>query len=603
MIDKFLLRLAAARGFLAKLWALSKPYWFSKDPAEIRILGLAFTLREGVLGRLILALIFAMNILVVYMSKLLNDWNGRFYNALEEKDWAAFVYEIEYWVVLVAILIFVVVYAQWFQQLLTIRWRRWLTEVYFRDWLSNLTYYRMELVGDGTDNPEQRIEQDCAQFSSQTLDISIDLLSQVMTLFTFTAVLWGLSGSIVIPIFGGITIPGYMLWVAILYSAVGSYLTYKIGRPLVRINFDLQRYNADFRYRMTRIRENAEPIALYHGEPEEARGLSATFGNIYATWWLFMRYNKRLNWLTSFYGQIASVFPIIVAAPRYFAGIVPLGNLTQTAGAFGYVQGALSWFVDSYPTVAAWMAVVDRLTSFGEAMERAKELAEADKIKIAPTAGAEGLQVSGLDLRLPNGNLLLDEANFTVHPGETVSVGGPSGSGKTTLFRALGGLWPFGKGNVQVPEEWRVLFLPQRPYLPIGTLKDALTYPERAADTDNNRCRDVLEACLLSHLSGRLDESTNWSLALSVGEQQRLAFARALLLKPKWIFIDEGTSALDTKMEAHLYALLKERLPGTAIVSIAHRPDVVAFHERHLNIDPERHALVEGAPPAVPAPA
>ena len=257
-----------------------------------------------------------------------------------------------------------------------------------------------------------------------------------------------------------------------------------------------------------------------------------------------MKYNKRLNWLTSFYGQVASVFPMIVAAPRYFAGAVPLGNLTQTAGAFGQVQSALSWFVDSYATLAQWMAVVERLTSFGEAMERAKELEAADKIKISPDSG-EGLRVSGLDLRLPNGRLLLDEANFTVRPGETVSVGGPSGSGKTTLFRALAGLWPFGKGEVSAPAGWRVLFLPQRPYLPIGTLREALTYPDRTDAVDDETCREALEACLLGHLSGRLDETGNWSLALSVGEQQRLAFARALLLKPNWIFIDEGTAALD----------------------------------------------------------
>ncbi len=602
MIDKFLLRLAVARGFLAKLWALSKPYWFAKDRAEVRLPGFSFGISEGWLGRLLLALIFGMNILVVYMSKLLNDWNGRFFNALQEKDWSAFVHEIEYWAILVALLIFVIVYAQWFQQLLTIRWRRWLTEVYFRDWLGNLTYYRMELTGDGTDNPEQRIEQDCAQFSSQTLDISIDLLSQVMTLFAFTAVLWGLSGSIVVPIFGGITIPGYMLWVAILYSAVGSYLTYKIGRPLVRINFDLQRYNADFRYRMTRIRENAEPIALYHGEPDEARGLSATFANVYATWWMFMKYNKRLNWLTSFYGQVAGIFPIIVAAPRYFAGIVPLGNLTQTAGAFGYVQGALSWFVDSYPTVAAWMAVVDRLTTFGEAMERAKELEAADRIKVAP-GSAEGMQVRGLDVRLPNGALLLDQVNMDVAAGDTVSVGGASGSGKTTLFRALSGLWPWGDGEVSMPAGKRVLFLPQRPYLPIGTLRDALTYPERSDAFDDATCRKALEESFLGHLGGRLDEPANWSLALSVGEQQRLAFARALLLRPDWIFIDEGTSALDAPTEERLYALLKERLPGAAIVSIAHRPAVAAFHQRHLRIDPEHHTLVEDAPTDSLAPA
>ena len=391
----------------------------------------------------------------------------------------------------------------------------------------------MELVGDGTDNPEQRIEQDCAAFAEQTLDISIDLLSQVMTLVTFTAILWGLSGSIVVPIFGGITIPGYMFWAALLYSVFGSWLTYRIGRPLIGINFNLQRYNADFRYRMTRVRENAEQIALYRGEADEKRGLSGSFARIYTTWWLYMKYNKRLNWLTSFYGQVASIFPIIVASPRYFAGIVPLGVLTQTAGAFAQVQGSLSWFVDAYPTVANWMAVVDRLTSFGAAMERAKEAGAAEAgIKRAP-GPSDALAVNGVEVRLPSGALLIDRSSFEVRPGETVSLSGPSGSGKTTLFRVLAGLWPYGDGEIDTPKDWHVLFLPQRPYLPIGSLRQTLCYPEPPTKFDDEACREALEDCQLGHLVEHLEETANWSLALSVGEQQRLAFARALLAEAR----------------------------------------------------------------------
>ena len=603
MIGNLFLRLAAAHTFITKLWALARTYWFAKDVVHFRVLGFSFSVTEGWLGRGVLALIFGLNIFVVYLLKLLNDWNGRFFDAIQRKDLGAFQHEVEYWIVLVAVIIFVSVYSQWFQQLLTVRWRRWLTEVYYREWLSDLTYYRMELLGDGTDNPEQRIEQDCDAFASQTLDLSIDLLSQVMTLITFTAILWGLSGSIVMPIFGGITIPGYMVWAALVYSIVGSWLTYKIGRPLIRVNFDLQRFNADFRYRMTRIRENAESVALYKGEGDEARGLGNSFARVYANWWLFMKYNKRLNWLTSFYGQVATIFPIIVAAPRYFAGIVPLGALTQTAGAFAQAQGALSWFVDAFPNVANLMAVIDRLTSFGEAMERAKETkAREAGIAVAP-APSDALKVDNVDVRLPDGQLLIGNTSFAVGPGETVAVSGPSGSGKTTLFRVLAGLWPFGQGRVATPEGWRALFLPQRPYLPIGTLRAALCYPQPPGDVDDEACREALEACALGHLAGRLDEAANWSLALSMGEQQRLAFARALLIRPDWIFIDEGTSALDPTTEALVYKRLREALPGAAILSIAHRPDVVGFHERHLSIARAGNSLHEQLAGEVPQPA
>ena len=384
MIDRFLLSFANARTFLSKLWVLARPYWFAEERQSIGWRGYTVTVKESWIARGLLAVIVLLTIFIVYMSKLINAWNARFFNALQDKNADAFWFELKYWVVLVALFIIAFVYRFWLQQLLTIRWRRWLSEVYFRDWLADRTYYRMELVSQGTDNPEQRIEQDCANFTERTLAILLGLLLQVMTLITFASVLWDLSGSFVLPIFGGITIPGYMMWAAVLYAVVGSLATYLIGRPLVRINFELERYNADFRYRMVRIRENAESIALYRGEPDEERRLRSAFGRIFDTWWSLMTYTKRLTWLTSFYGQAAAIFPYIVAAPQYFAGQIPLGVLTQTADAFAQVQGALSWFVDTYPRLADWKAGVDRLTTFSEAMLKAKEEAaktafEADR--------------------------------------------------------------------------------------------------------------------------------------------------------------------------------------------------------------------------------
>ena len=372
MIDRFLVRIANAHSFLAKLWVLARPYWFAEERREVSLWGYSVMVKEAWVARALLAIIVLLTVFIVYMSVLFNAWNGRFINALQDRNVDVFWTELKYWVVLAAFWVATFVYRQWLQQFLTIRWRRWLSEVYFRDWLADRTYYRMELVSQGADNPEQRIELDCANFTERTVTIALGLLFQILMLITFAAVLWNLSGSITLPILGGITIPGYMMWAAIAYALVGSTATYLIGRPLVRVNFQLERYNADFRYRMVRIRENAESIALYRGEQDEQRRLRSSFGRIIDTWWDLMKYTKRLNSLTSFYGQAALIFPYVAAAPQYFAGRGQMGMVTQTADAFVQVQGALSWFVDTYQRLAEWKAGVDRLTTFSEAMVKAK---------------------------------------------------------------------------------------------------------------------------------------------------------------------------------------------------------------------------------------
>jgi putative ATP-binding cassette transporter len=594
MIDRFLVRIANARSFLSKLWVLAKPYWFAEERQALGLWGRSVIVKESWIARGLLAVIVGLSVLIVYMSKLINAWNARFFNALQDKNAEAFWAELQYWVVLVALFIVAFVYRLWLTQLLTIRWRRWLSEVYFRDWLADRTYYRLELTGQGTDNPEQRIEQDCATFCQQTLSISLGLLLQIMTLITFAAVLWNLSGAFVLPIFGGITIPGYMMWAAVAYALVGSVATYLIGRPLVQVNFQLERYNADFRYRMVRIRENAESIALYRGEHDEERRLRSAFARIFETWWSLMTYTKRLSWLTSFYGQAASIFPIIVAAPQYFAGKIQLGVLTQTADAFAQVQNALSWFVDTYATLAAWKAGVDRLTTFSEAMVKAKKAAQESDFERSPQPTPE-LALRNVDVRLPNGSMLLEDVDVTIQQGESLLLRGPSGSGKTTLFRVLAGLWPFGRGRIGLPKDARVLFLPQKPYLPTGTLREVLSYPETPEHYTEEACREVLESCKLGHLVPRLGEQANWSLVLSGGEQQRVAFARALLYRPNWLFLDEASSALDEPTERRMYELLAERLPGAAVISVAHRPTVEAFHKRQLIIDPAQHRVVSAA--------
>jgi vitamin B12/bleomycin/antimicrobial peptide transport system ATP-binding/permease protein len=379
-----------------------------------------------------------------------------------------------------------------------------------------------------------------------------------------------------------------MMWVAVLYAGLGSWLTYKIGRPLVRVNFELQRYNADFRYRMIRVRESAESIALYNGELDEVRRLAGAFQRIYGMWWNYMRYNKRLTWFTAFYGQAADVFPLVVASPRYFAGIIPFGVLTQTANAFGRVQGALSWFVDTFASLADWKATTDRLTTFSETIAATKRAQKAERMFHVRTTDGNVLSFRDVEVDLPDGAALLRNVDLTIERGSTIAVQGPSGSGKTTLFRVIAGIWPFGRGDITLPRNARMLFLPQRPYLPLGALREVLSYPDKPDTHDDRALVDALIACRLPHLTGRLDESANWALALSPGEQQRVAFARALLYRPDWLFLDEASTALDEPTEADLYRMLEQRLPGTTLISIAHDTRVVAFHDARIIIDPRR---------------
>jgi putative ATP-binding cassette transporter len=585
-------RIAAARSFIGKLWRLAAPYWWTDAVGiDTVILGVRVRIPERWIARGVLALILAMAPLLVWIAKLLNDWNARFFNALQAKDEAAFWAEIQIWILLVAVYLIIAVYRLWIRQLLTIRWRRWLTEVYFRNWLGERVYYRMELVDYGTDNPEQRIEQDCALFCNQTLAIVLGLISEILTLGTFAVILWQLSGSITLPILGGIEIPGYMMWLVIAYAALGSWATYKIGRPLVQVNFDLERYNADLRYRMTRVRENAEGIALYRGEEDEKRRLRDAFTAVYETWWDLMKYFKRLTALNVFYNQAAIIFPYVISAPRYFTTDIPLGTLTQTANAFGQVQGSLSWFVDTFTTLADWMATVNRLTGFVDAMEAARRDAERKTgFEIVPAPAPE-LVLEGVEVALPNGRVLLDKVDLTIARGDRVLLQGASGSGKSTLFRVLAGLWPFGRGVIRVPAEARVLFLPQKPYLPIGSLAAVLAYPDNPDRHEPLAIGEALTAVGLGYLADRLDEVGNWSLMLSPGEQQRLAFARALLNRPDWLFVDEATSAIEETGEAQLYGLLRERLPETTLVSIAHKSSTVRFHDRRLLIDPTTRTL------------
>ena len=547
------------------------PYWFSEDRWAARGLLLAVVL---------------LTLGMVYLTVLLNQWNNAFYSALQDKDLVAFRGQLLRVTWLIGIFIFLAVYQVYLNQMLEIRWRRWLTDRYLRAWLADGAYYRMQLVARETDNPDQRIAEDVHLLAAHTLGLFTGGLRAIVTLVTFVAILWGLSGTFTVPVGGfSLTIPGYIVWVAVLYAIAGTWLTDWLGRPLVRLNFDRQRYEADFRFSLIRFRENTEGVALYRGESDEFRGFRERFEDVVGNWWGIMRRQKRMAYFTNAYGLGAWIVPSIVAAPRYFRGEIGLGGLMQTTQAFQQVQDALSFFIQSYKEIAAWSAVVERLAGFERALEHVRRQSTESGVRVAAGRPTH-LTVEGVDLDLPGGQPLMANINLSFRQGDTVLLGGASGSGKSTLVRAIAGIWPFGRGEILVPKGARVLFLPQRPYLPIGVLRDVVSYPMPAGGVDDKTLREALEAVGLKELAGRLDEAAHWALQLSPGEQQRMAFARALVQKPDWLFLDEATSALDEATEARLYRLVRERLPETMVFSIGHRATLGPFHARRLMVEP-----------------
>ena len=564
-------------------WAIARPYWFSED-------------RWPALG--LLVVVIALTLGMVYLNVLLNRWNNTFYNALQDKNYAVFVRQVIRFSWLAIAYIVVAVYQLYLNQMLLIRWRRWLTERYLRAWLTDHAYYRMQLAGGESDNPDQRIADDVRLFISGSLGLAIGGLRAAVTLVSFVAILWSLSGPLHVSLGGiSITVPGYMVWAALLYAVVGTWLTDRVGRPLVRLNFDQQRYEADFRFGLVRFRENTEGVALYGGEADELRGFRERFAAVVGNWWGIMRRQKRLTWLTAGYAQVAVVFPFVVAAPRYFRGEIPLGGLVQTATAFAQVQDALSFIVSSYTDIAEWRAVVERLSGFERALQQAG-LESARGSGIARADGDPGrLSLDRVEVDRPDGQPLIADVALSLARGDTALLSGPSGVGKSTLVRALAGIWPFGRGQVHVPRDARLLFLPQKPYLPLGTLRHVVSYPRSDAGVTDAVLRESLDAVGLPELARRLDEPGNWALLLSPGEQQRIAFARALVHQPDWLFLDEATSAVDEATEARLYRVLGERLAATTVVSVGHRTTLRRFHARRLVVQPNGRgpaAVVDG---------
>ena len=574
---------------LGIIWRLASPYFSSEDKWP---------------GRILLAAVVAIELSIVGINVLLNSWNNSFYNALQDRNWDAFVYQLGYFCVLATAYIFLAVYQLYLNQWLQIRWRRWLTRAYLDKWLADSNHYRMQLLGDEADNPDQRIAEDVKQFIDAgatgigILPIGLSLLNATVTLASFAVILWNLSATAPLHVFGiSIDIPGYLLWAALIYAILGTTFTHLIGRALIALNFQQQRYEADFRFNLVRVRENSEQIALLNGERAERDRLLLRFANVVSNWMAIMSRQKKLTFLTAGYSQAAVVFPYVMVSPAYFAGAVQLGGLMQTANAFGQVQGALSVFVNVYRQLAEWRAVVDRLSGFDRSIAVARDVAVTPPVIAVAPADANAVGFKDLSVRLPNGVPLISADDISIKLGERVLVSGPSGAGKSTLFRALGGIWPFGEGAITIPKNTRMMILPQRPYFPIAPLAAAVAYPAEPGQFDAATIAELISAVGLPALVPRIEEEAHWNRMLSLGEQQRLGIARALLYGPDFLFLDEATASLDEPSETALYQLLDQRLPQATIVSIGHRATLAAFHRRRLAFirTGDRHVVQETA--------
>jgi putative ATP-binding cassette transporter len=568
------------RSTLATVWRIAAPYFRSEDKWA---------------GRGLLAAVIVIELAVVFLTVLFNRWNNVFYNALQERNQAVFTYQIGYFCVLAAFWIGLKVYQLYLNQWLQIRWRRWMTARYLGGWLHEANHYRMQLLGDAADNPDQRIAEDTQRFVEQTLALGIGLLSAVVTLASFIVILWELSNEAPLHLFGkDIPIPGYLVWGALIYALLGTLLTHLIGRPLVGLNFQQQRLEADFRFNLVRTRENAEQIALLRGEPVERSRLLSRFGAVVENWLAIMQRTKKLTAFTATYSQVSVIVPYVLIAPAYFADKIQLGGMMQTANAFSSVQDALSFFISSYRTLAEWQSVVARLSGFETAIANAATLPTgADSIHLVSSTGSAAIDLRQLLVKLPNGSPVVAADSISLRGDESTLVTGPSGSGKSTLFRAIAGIWPFGTGSIAIPAKASLMMLPQRPYLPNGSLQAAIAYPAEAGAYPSDQVREALISVGLPKLASRTGEEAHWNRMLSLGEQQRLGLARALLHAPRYLFLDEATASLDEASEAALYRLIEQKLPATTIVSIGHRSTLEAFHQRNVVLarDGDRFAL------------
>ena len=561
-------KFSLSKQFFKDVWYLTRSYWQSEEKGKAFIL---------------LVSIIALTLGTVYMLVQLNHWYNSFYEALQQYEKDKIYSELGRFTYLAFAYIIMAVYSYYLQQKLILNWRRWLTEKFISIWLKNKTYYNLQMFGKDTDNPDQRISEDVRMFVEMTLSLSIGLLKSFVTFCSFVVILYNMSGVIKFNVMGhDIVIKGYLFWASFIYSIIGTYITHLVGRKLVDLNFVQQRREADFRFSMIRLRESSESVAFYRGEAQEEKVLKNRFTDLLENFWRLVNKQKQMIWLNNFYGQIAIIFPFVAAMSRYLAKEFTLGGLMQVTSAFGRVQDSLSYFADTYSSLAQWQAVVMRLTLFGHHMQEVNDATE--NFHLDRFATAEKVSTEGMTVSLPDGTALLTNVSFELQPGSNVLVKGVSGSGKSTLLRAIAGIWPYVEGKINLPDAKNLMFIPQRPYIPLGSLREALHYPGNINMTDEETI-NYLELCHIGYLKDKLDTVADWTHVLSIGEQQRLAFCRAHIQKPQWLFLDEATSALDEETERAMYELLQSRLSNTTLVSVGHRSTLNAYHTCVLRIN------------------
>ncbi len=549
-------------------WKIARTYWFSEEKWS---------------AWLLLSSVIALNLVLVYITVQLNLWQGSFYEAIQNFNYDGFLRIMEQYALLGVLFIVVKGYQIYARMFLHMRWRRWLTERYLSAWLKKKSYYRLQLMaGNATDNPDQRISEDVELFVMLTLRLSVDFLQDVVTVFSFVIILWNLSGVFYLPV-GDQQIPvyGYLVWLALAYAAVGTYWTLQVGRPLVRLDYDQQRYEADFRFSLVRVREHAESIALYSGEDNEKKNSMKHFNQIVVNFIKIIDVRKKLMWLTTGYSKISVIFSALIASPLYFRGQIHFGQMFQIIDAYNHVQVGFSFIIDSFTQLAQWRAVINRLNNFLTFLE-AVQTEEGSHTEMVFRQHQADLCLEGVNVFQPNGQKLVQDLTLKLPGGQRLLITGPSGCGKSTLLRTLAGIWPYASGSIRLPRTAKLMFVPQKSYMPINTLREVLLYPGLAHPIHDADLQAILAACRLKHLTDRLDEYQDWGQALSLGEQQRMAFARALLQKPDWLFLDEATSALDETTEQTVYRLAVKTLTKTTIISVGHRSTLVNYHHNRL---------------------